>query len=112
MLRFSESSLYSQCSNQAARSETENLGIDSGQRKRQPLHHIGFGAHVTRWIPVVYNRERNIWDEKFNTYISRVSNWEKHDYVNSMRVSKIFRSYVVRVFVFCKFRVVGLVVGY
>jgi hypothetical protein len=46
MLRFSESTLYSQCCNQAAGSETENLGIDSGERKRQPLHHIGFGAHA------------------------------------------------------------------
>jgi hypothetical protein len=89
MLRFSESSLYTLCSNRAAGGETENLGFDSRGKKKTAPSPCWFWCPRNRRIPGVFNRERNIWDEKFITYMYRAPNLEKREYVNPMQISKI-----------------------
>jgi hypothetical protein len=111
MLRFSDSRLYSQCGIQSARSETENLRFDSGERKGQRLHHVGFGAHENGGCHGYLTGSETSWTRNLSP-ICRGYRIGKR--VNMLIPCEFpnFRRYVVRVFVFCKLRVVGLVVGY
>lgn len=100
MLRFIESSLYSQCSNQAAGSDTGNLGFDYGERKRQALRHVRLGALATGGYQGYLTGSETSGTRNLSLMSTEYRIGKSLNMLIPYEFPN-FRRYVVRIFVFC-----------